>query len=110
MAVEAVSWRSRRASQHPVVQSRIHIPKKRPTNLARWPLLVGPRRKKTDHGQRSVFPLETSQFALLILTHRDSAFPSLVDDLVSLQPRQSGAYPPDRTLPGSPRQYPLPFT
>ena len=40
---------------------------KRPTNLARSSLLVGPRRKKTDHGQRSAFPSETSRFAPRIL-------------------------------------------
>ena len=39
MVVEALSWWSWRASQHPAVQSPVH-PGKSPTNLARSPLLV----------------------------------------------------------------------
>ena len=39
MVVEALSWWSRRASQHPAVQSPVH-PCKSPTNLSRSPLLV----------------------------------------------------------------------
>ena len=42
MVVEALSWRSRRASQHLAIQRPVH-PRKSPTNLARSPLLVGPR-------------------------------------------------------------------
>ena len=42
-----MSWRSRRGNQHSAVQS---------------PSFVGPRRKKTDRGQRSAFPSETSRF------------------------------------------------
>ena len=38
--------------------------KERCWNLARSPLLVGPRRKKADRGQRSDFPLETSRSGL----------------------------------------------
>ena len=38
-------------------------------NLARSPLLVGPRRKKTDRGQRS----DTSRFVHLTFAHRVSA-------------------------------------
>ena len=57
-------------------------------------------RKKNDRGQRSAFPSETSRFALSILAHRGSALPWLVNDR---------AYPPDRELPGSPRQYSLPL-
>ena len=49
-------------------------------SLARSPHLVGPRRKKTDHGQRSTFPSETSRFAPLIVTHRGSALPWLIDN------------------------------
>ena len=52
---------------------------KKPPNLARSPLLVGPRRTKTYRGQRSTIGLP-SAFA------------------------ESGAYPYDRALPGSPRQ------
>ena len=62
--------------------------KKRRRNLARSPLLVGPRRKKIDRGQRSAFPSETSRFTPLILAHRGSALPWLVDDRAALRPRR----------------------
>ena len=45
--------------------------------------LVG---KKTDRGQRSAFPSETLRFAPLILVHKGSALPWLVDDRASLRP------------------------
>ena len=77
--MEALSWLSRHASQHPAVQSPVH-PRKSPTNLTRSPLPVGPRRKKTDRGQRSAFPSETSRFVPLIVAHKGSAPPRLVDD------------------------------
>ena len=60
-------------------RASIHLSKapcifaKSPTNLAFLPLHVDPRRKKTDRGQRSGFPSETSRFAPLILAHRGSA-------------------------------------
>ena len=63
-------------------------PWKSPTNLVRSPLLVSPRRKKTDRGQRSAFPSETSRFATLILAHRGSSLPWLVDDRAALHPRR----------------------
>ena len=85
------------------------ISEKRPTYLARSPLLVGPRRKKTDRGQRSAFLSETSWFAPLTLAQRGSALPWLVDDRAALRPRHSGAYSPGKTLPGFPRQCPLPI-
>ena len=74
------------------------ISEKSLTNLARSPLLVGPRKKKTNRGQRSAFPSENSRFAPLILAHRGAALPWLVEDRAALHPRQSGAYPPDRAL------------
>ena len=55
--------------------------------------------KKNDHGQTSAFSSKTSRFKPVILAHRGSALPWLVE---------SGAYPPDRALPGSPRQCSLP--
>ena len=91
VVVEALSWWSRRVSQHPAVQSPVH-PWKSPTNLARSPLLVGPRRKKTDLGQRSAYPSETSRFAPLILAHRSSALPWLVDNRAALPLAESGSY------------------
>ena len=39
-------------------------------NIARSPLLVGPREKKTDRDQRSAFPSETSRFAPCTLVSR----------------------------------------
>ena len=79
-------------SQHPAVQNPAH-PRKSPTNLARSPLLVGPRRKKSDRGQRSAFPSDTSRFAPLILAHRDSALPWLVNDRSSLRLRRIWCVP-----------------
>ena len=43
---------------------------KSPTNLSCSLLLVGPRRKQTDRGQRSIFPSETTQFVPCILAPR----------------------------------------
>ena len=70
-----------------------------------------PRKKKNDRGQRSAFPSETSRFALSILAHsRGSALPcgSSTIELPSAF-AESGAYPPDRELPGSSRQCSLPL-
>ena len=69
----------------------------------------GPRRKKNDRGQRSALPSETSRFALSILAHRGSALPWLVNDRAAPTFAESGTYPPDRELPGSPRQCSLPL-
>ena len=43
---------------------------KKPHESCRSPLLVGPRRKKTDRGHRSAFPSETSRFAPRSLVSR----------------------------------------
>ena len=46
----------------------------------------GPRRKKNDdRGQTSAFPSETSRFKPVILAHRGSALPWLVDDRAALR-------------------------
>ena len=66
-----------------------------------------PRRKKNDRGQTSDFPSETSRFTPLILAHRGSALPGSAIELSSTFV-ESGAYPPGRALPGSPRQCSLP--
>ena len=92
MVVEALSWWSRRASQHPAVQSPVQ-PWKRPTNLARSPLLVSPRRKKNDRGQTSAFSSETSRFKPVVLAHRGSAFPWFVDDRAALRLRRIWCVP-----------------
>ena len=58
--MEASSWCSPRASQHPVVQSPVH-PSKSPTNLVRSPLIVALVARKNYRGQTSAFPSETSR-------------------------------------------------
>ena len=52
-----------------------------------------PRRKKNDRGQTSTFPLETSLFKPVILAHRGSALPWLVDDRASLRLRRIWCVP-----------------
>ena len=53
--VEALSWWSRRASQHPAVQSPVH-PWKSPTNLARSPLLAALVRRNKTVVRHQFFP------------------------------------------------------
>ena len=48
----------------------------------------GPRRKKNYRGQTSAFPSETSRFKPVILAHRGSALPWLVDDRAALRLRR----------------------
>ena len=57
---------------------------KSPTNLARSPLLRPPYKEK-HRGQISAFPSETSRFVPLILAHRGSALPRLIDDRATLR-------------------------
>ena len=56
--------------------------------LARSPLLVGSRRKKTDRGQRPAFPVETRRSVPLIFERKGSALPWLVDDRPAHRPRR----------------------
>ena len=66
----------------------------------------GPRRRKTDGGQRSAFPSKTYRFTPLVLAHRGSAL-SPGSSTIELPSAfaESSAYPPDRALlSGSPRQ------
>ena len=77
---------------------------KKPYESCPFAALCGPRRKKNDRGQTSAFPSETSRFAPLILAHRGSAPPGSS----TIEP-ECGAYPPNRALPGSPRQCSLPL-
>ena len=53
----------------------------------------GPRRKKKDRGQTSAFPSETCWFAPLILAHRGSVLPWLVDDRAALRLRRIWCVP-----------------
>ena len=93
------------ASSHPKPCASL----KKPNESCPFVAPCGPRRKKNDRGQRSAFPSETSRFALSILAHRGSAIPWLGNDRAALRLAESGAYPPDRELPGSPRQCSLPL-
>ena len=106
--VEALSGWSRRASQHPAVTKPCASLKK-PHESCPFAAPCGPRGKKNDRGQRSAFPSETSRFALSILAHRGSALPG--SSTIELPPAlaESGAYPPYREPPGSPRQCSLPL-
>ena len=83
---------------------------KKPHECCTFAASCGLRRKRNDRGQTSAFPSETSRFTPLILAHRGSALPWLVDDRAALRLAESGAYPPDRALlPGSPRQFSPPL-
>ena len=69
----------------------------------------GPRRKKNGRGQRSAFPQKPpgSRFRF----SRTGVQPSPGSSTIDLPSAfaESGAYPPDRELPGSPRQCSLPL-
>ena len=84
-AFELVKPARESASSHPKPCAPLKPP---PENLARLPLLVSPLKQKTDHGQRSAFPSETSRFASLILAHKGSVIPWLVDHRAALRPRR----------------------
>ena len=107
MVVEALSWWSRRASQHPAVQSPVH-PWKSPTNLARSPLHVALVGRKMTVVRDQLFPQKPpgSRFRY----SRTGVQPSPGSSTIELPSAfaESGAYPPDRELPGSPRQGSLP--
>ena len=77
---------------------------KKPHESCPFAAACGPRRKKNDRGHTSAFPSETSRFTPLIL--RTGAQPSPGSSTIELPSafNESGAYPPDRALPGSPRQ------
>ena len=82
---------------------------KKPHESCPFAAPCGPRRKKNDRGQTSAFPSETSRFKPVILAHRGSALPWLVDDRAALRLRRIWCVPTDRALPGSPRQCSLPL-
>ena len=67
---------------------------KKPHESCPFAAPCGPRRKKiTVRGQTSAFPSETSGFAPLILAHRGSALPCLVDDRAALRLRRIWCVP-----------------
>ena len=108
MVVEALSWWSRRASQHPVVQSSVH-PWKSPTNLARSLLHVALVGRKMAVVRDQLFPqkLPGSRFRFSRTGVKHSPGSSKIELPSAFA--ESGAYPPDRELPGSPRQCSLPL-
>ena len=108
MVVEALGWWSRRASQHPAVQSPVH-PWKSPTNLARWPLHVALVGKKMTVVRDQLSPQKPSGSRFRFL--RTGVQPSPGSSTIELPSAfaESGAYPPDGELPGPPRQCSLPL-
>ena len=66
---------------------------KKPHKSCPFAAPCGPLRKKNDRGQKSAFPSETSRFALLILAHRGSALPWLVNDRAALRLRRIWCVP-----------------
>ena len=82
---------------------------KKPHESCPFAAPCGPRKKKNDRGQTSVFPSKTSRFTPLI--SRTEVQPSPGSSTIELPSAfaESGAYPPDRALPGSPRQCSLPI-
>ena len=66
---------------------------KKPHESCPFAAPCGPRGKKNYRGQRSAFPSETSRFALLILAHRGSALPWLVNDRAALRLRRIWCVP-----------------
>ena len=109
MVVEALNWWSRRASQHPAVQSPVHSWKS-PMNLARSPLLVALVERKMTVVRDQLFPQKPPGSSLWF--SRTGVQPSPGSSAIELPSAfaESGAYPPDsRVLPGSPRQCSLPL-
>ena len=109
MVVEALNWWSRRASQHPAVQSPVHSWKS-PTILARSPLLVALVGRKMTVVRDQLFPQKPPGSSLWF--SRTGVQPSPGSSTIELPSAfaESGAYPPDsRVLPGSPRQCSLPL-
>ena len=66
---------------------------KKPHESCPFAAPCGSRRKKNDRGQTSAFPSETSRFKPVILAHRGSALPWLVDDRAPLRLRRLWCVP-----------------
>ena len=82
---------------------------KKPHESCPFAAPCGPRRKKNDRGQRSAFPSETSGSRFRF--SRTGVQPSPGSSMIELPSAfaESGAYPSDREVPGSPRQCSLPL-
>ena len=66
---------------------------KKPHESCPFAAPCGPCRKKNYRGQRSAFPSETSRFKPVILAHRGSALPWLVNDRSALRLRRIWCVP-----------------
>ena len=66
---------------------------KKPHESCPFTAPCGPRTKKNDRGQTLAFPSETSRFAPLILAHRGSALPWLINDRAVLRLRRIWCVP-----------------
>ena len=108
MVVEALSWWSWRASQHPAVQSSVYRWKSL-TNLARSSLLVALVGRKMTVVRHQLFPLKPPGSSLWF--SRTGVQPSPGSSTIELPSAfaEFGAYPPDTALPGSRRQCSLPL-
>ena len=94
------------ASRHPKPCASL----KKPHESYTFAHPCGSRRKKNDRGQTSAFfHSETSRFKPVILAHRLQTSPGSPTIELPSAFAESGAYPPDRVLPGSPRQCSLPL-
>ena len=82
---------------------------KNPTNIARSPLLVALLGRKMTVVKHQLFPQKPPGSSLLF--SRTGVQPSPGSSTIELPSAfaESGAYPPDRALPGSPRQCSLPL-
>ena len=82
---------------------------KKPHESCPFAAPCGPRRKKNDRGQRSAFPQKPpgSRFRFSRTGVQRPPGSSTIELPSAFA--ESGAYPPDRELPGSPRQYSLPL-
>ena len=108
MVVEALSWwkpAREPASSRPKPCASL----KKPHKSCPFAVPCGPRREKNGRGQSSAFPSETSGSRFRF--SRTGVQPSPGSSTIDLPPAfaESGAYLPDRELPGSPRQCSLPL-
>ena len=108
MVVGALSWWSRRASQHPAVQSPVH-PWKIPTNLARSPLLVALVGRNKTMVRHQLFPQKPPGSSLWFSRTVVQPYPGSSTIELPSAFVEPGAYSPDRALPGSPQPCSLPL-
>ena len=108
MMVEAF-WAGEAGARASIQPSKPCASLKKPHESCPFAVPYGPRREKKNRSQTSAFPLESSRFAPLC--SRTRVQPSPVSSTIELPSAfaESGAYSPDRALPGSPWQCSLPL-